>query len=238
MEASEVRERIYGGIQGTHDVYANVELLPPDFQGWSESVEEFEKCIRELQPKIIIEVGTWKGWSAFNMTEICLKYYDDFQIVCVDTWLGSVEHWMMEFGNNDGPIKGVRDDMKNGRSRLYELFLSNVVHKGYQKYITPFAIDSTNAAYFFYNSGIVPDMVYIDAGHEYQSVRMDLYNYSKILRPNGYLLGDDWHYSPIKQAANETFGPDDIIELSTSKFLWKKNIVLENNSIVLENSDV
>ena len=226
MEASKVRERIYGN----HDVYANVEMLPPDFQAWSIDADEFETCIRELQPKIIIEVGSWKGWSAFKMAEICLKYYDDFQIVCVDTWLGSVEHWLMEFQNDDGPIKSVRYDMKNGRPRLYELFLSNVVHKGYQKHITPFAIDSINAAYFFYSAGIAPDMVYIDAGHEYQSVRMDLYNYAQVLRPNGYLLGDDWHHPPIKRAANETLGADRIIELSQSKFLWKKPLAENNNA--------
>ena len=226
VTAEQVRHRIYG----EHDVYANVEVLPPDFQAWSLDAEEFEHCIKELQPKIIIEVGSWKGWSAFKMAEICLKYYDDFQIVCVDTWLGSVEHWLMEFANDDGPIKGIRHDMKNGRSRLYELFLSNVVHKGYQKYITPFAIDSTNAAYFFYSAGIAPDMVYMDAGHEYQSVRMDLYNYAQILRPNGWMLGDDWYHPPIKKAAFETLGEDRIIELSQSKFLWKKTLATENNN--------
>lgn len=226
VTADQIRHRIYGD----HDVYANVEVLPPDIQAWSADTEEFEMCIKELQPKIIIEVGSWKGWSAFKMAEICLKYYDDFQIVCVDTWLGSVEHWLMEFENEDGPIKGVRHDMKNGRSRLYELFLSNVVHKGYQKYITPFAIDSTNAAYFFYSAGIAPDMVYMDAGHEYQSVRMDLYNYAQVLRPNGWMLGDDWYHPPIKQAATETFGADRVIELSKSKFLWKKILPTENNN--------
>lgn len=226
MEASQVRGRIYGD----HDVYANVEMLPPDMQAWSTDQEAFELCIRELQPKIIVEVGTWKGWSAFKMVEICRQYYEDFQIICVDTWLGSVEHWMMNFQNSEGEyITSVRDTLKNGRTTLYELFLSNVVHKGYEKYITPFPIDSINAAYYLYNAKIVPDMVYVDAGNEYQSVKIDLYNYAQILKPYGYLLGDDWYHEPIKKAANDTFGEERIIELSPSKFLWKKIPMEKNN---------
>jgi hypothetical protein len=59
---------------------------------------------------------------------------------------------------------------------------------------------------------------------------MDLYNYAQVLRPNGYMLGDDWYHLPIKQAANETLGADRIIELSQSKFLWKKTLAENNNA--------
>lgn len=216
MEAKDVRKTIYG----EHDPYDNLNILMPDLQGWSESTEEFERCIKEIQPKIIVEVGTWKGWSAFKMVEICKKYYDDFQIVCVDTWLGSVEHWLLEFEKEGVHINNVKDSLKNGRCQLYEQFLSNVVHMGMTKHITPFAIDSINAAYTLYNLKIIPDMIYLDAGHEYQSVKMDLMTYATLLRPGGYLLGDDWHHEPIKQAVKETF--KEITELSEEKFLWVK----------------
>lgn len=220
MEAKDVRTKLYG----SHDPYDNLNILEPDLQGWSTSTAEFERCIEELRPKIIVEAGTWKGWSAFRMVEICQKYYDDFQIICIDTWLGSVEHWILDFQNEEGHIKNVRDSLKNGRCQLYEQFLSNVVHMGMNKHITPFAIDATNGAYTLFNLGIIPDMVYIDAGHEYQSVKMDLMTYAGLLRPGGYLLGDDWHYAPIKQAVKDVFKEKGVTELSDEKYLWIKGV--------------
>lgn len=35
------------------------------------------------------------------------------------------------------------------------------------------------------------DIVYIDGGHEYEVVRQDIHNYSKMVRPGGYLVIDD-----------------------------------------------
>ena len=184
--------------------------------GWDSYSDAFTKIIEEFKPKLIIEVGTWKGCSAINMARLCLQHYDDFEIVCVDTWLGSVEHW------EGSSVGNWQETFEEGRPIIYHQFLSNVMQEGLTDYITPFPIDSVNAVEFFRKKQIQPDMVYIDAGHEYYSVSVDLFSYADILRPGGVLLGDDWFYPPIKKAATEIFGADKIIELSHSKFQWIK----------------
>jgi len=204
----EVRNTIY-----LHrDPYEEFELYPEEMQGWGSTSEAFEQVISQLKPKRIIEVGSWRGASAIHMAELVKKYTDDFEIICVDTWLGSVEHW-----ESDGAFI---DGLQNGRADIYLQFLSNILHKGLEDYITPFPIDSMNAAEYFKRKGITADMVYIDAGHEYPSVKMDLYAYSEIVRPGGAILGDDWFHEPIKIAAYDTFGQDKIVELTRDKFLW------------------
>ena len=203
-------------IHGTNDPYANLDLLPEDLQGWASEAPVFLEVIEKLKPKTIIEVGSWKGRSAIHMTQLALLHCDarELEVVCVDTWLGSVEHWV---DNID-----FKNFMRNGRSRLYEQFLSNVIHKGLQNNITPFPIDSIIAYEVCAKLGIVADLIYIDAGHDYTSVCNDLFNWSSILREGGYLIGDDWFHQPIKKAAYETFGEDKVIPYGEDKFVWIK----------------
>ena len=193
-----------------------MDLLPEDLQGWASEAPVFLEVIEKLKPKTIIEVGSWKGRSAIHMTQLALLHCDarELEVVCVDTWLGSVEHWV---DNID-----FKNFMRNGRSRLYEQFLSNVIHKGLQNNITPFPIDSINAYEVCAKLGIVADLIYIDAGHDYTSVCNDLFNWSSILREGGYLIGDDWFHQPIKKAAYETFGEDKVIPYGEDKFVWIK----------------
>jgi predicted O-methyltransferase YrrM len=206
----EIKKKIYK----EYDPYLGLKILPEDKQGWASDSAVFEEIITELQPKVIVEVGTWKGASAIHMAKTCLKYYDDFEIVCIDTFLGSVEHWT---AYQDLLIK----DAVNGRPGIYHQFLSNVVHSGMMKYITPFPIDSINGAEILKALDVVADLVYIDAGHDYNSVRVDLFMYSQILREGGYMLGDDWFHEPIKKAAYDALGEDKVIDKG-DKFLWIK----------------
>lgn len=206
-----VSDKIY---KGQHNPYENLSLMTYDLQGWDSQNPAFEDSIKEIQPKLIVEVGTWKGGSAVHMAKTCLKYYDDFEIVCIDTFLASVEHWT----NIDSNLPASR--FKNGRPDIYEQFLSNVVHEGLQNYITPFPIDSINGALTLKSFGVTPDMVYIDAGHEYASVFMDLAHYKDILRSGGHLLGDDWFHPPIKKAVESALGS--VITKNYQKFLWVK----------------
>lgn len=202
-----VRNRLYKD----YDPYTfSGDLLPLDAQGFNSESAVFLKLL-EIEPKLIVEVGTWKGASAIHMANILKENYTDFEIVCVDTWLGSQEHWS----------GGYSYGMIDGRPNLYEQFRSNIKHVGLTDYITPFPIDSINAFEWFRVNGIMADAIYIDAGHDYNSVRMDLMNWAHILRPAGYLFGDDWFHQPIKDAARDVFG-DKVIELSNDKYLWIK----------------
>lgn len=198
----------------SHDPYEGISPGSLDLQGWASHSEVFRDVINEIKPKLIIEVGTWKGASAIHMASLCSELKEHCEIVCVDTFLGSFENWL------DRETNYVHQLLANGRPQLYETFLGNVVLSGFSEVITPFPIDSVNAAQVFSRLGVIADMIYIDAGHAYENVAQDLRLFKEILRPGGVLVGDDWFHPPIQKAVADVLGV--VVTRSPDKFSWHK----------------
>lgn len=172
---------------------------PDDLQGWGWNHEIFEEAIGAVRPKVIVEVGTWKGASAIRMAEIVKSLGLDTRIICIDTWLGSAEHFL-----------GLRAEERfslrrcHGFPQLYYTFLGNVVRRGMQDIIVPLATTSTQGAIILGKAGIRPDLVYLDAAHDYPSVLLDLNSYWGLISDTGVLIGDDYiGWGGVTQAANE-----------------------------------
>lgn len=206
----EVRTALYKD----HNPYKGFKKVEPDLQGWGSEHPVFEEIIATLKPRRIIEVGTWKGASAINMANLCKKYLgdEDFEIVCVDTFLGSFEHW---------DRTSIKMDFINGRPDIYNKFLTNVIEAKLQNVITPFPVDATNGYFTLKGMGYQADLIYIDAGHDYNSAVDDLAHYSELLRVGGYMLGDDYHWPDVIAASHDVFGPTKVIDKG-GKFLWIK----------------
>jgi capsular polysaccharide biosynthesis protein/tetratricopeptide (TPR) repeat protein len=170
----------------------------------------FEFLIQTLSPNLILEVGSWKGSSAIKMAEILEQYnLKDSVIICVDTWLGSPEHWLgkekagrekkwgKEWGFNN--LKVV-----NGFPTIYRTFLSNVINSSLQHKIIPFPQTSENAAVIFQRLNLKFDLIYIDAAHEYEPVGRDLQAYYNLLSDRGIIFGDDYPgWDGVRQAVND-----------------------------------
>jgi hypothetical protein len=147
-----------------------------------------ERLISDLRPRLAIEVGCWKGATAIRMASLLKQQREDVAVVCVDTWLGSVEHW-------DGSVRGwdIRPYLKNDYPSLYYQFLANVLHSGCEGVIVPVPNASSNAARWLRRQGVTADLVCVDGSHEEDDVYQDLCGYWKLLRPGGFFFGDDWH---------------------------------------------
>jgi hypothetical protein len=205
-----IKTKIHQG----HDPFLDYTPMAEDMQGWGSTDEAFAEVIGQIRPTTIIEVGTWKGCSAIHMAKTALEKgipRDQLEIVCVDTWLGSVEHY--EFGNLNEQCR------KHGRPNFYDQFLSNVIHAGLSDVITPFPMDSINANECFQRWGFKADLIYIDAAHDYNSVKLDAFMWSEILRDGGYMLFDDWHFEPIRRAVHDTFTEEKVF-MTGGKATW------------------
>ena len=79
------------------DIEKNINI-----ENWQypDSISIFTKFITEKRPSLIIELGSYLGWSAITMSDICRQNNIDCKILCVDTWLGSVEHWRKDQCNS------------------------------------------------------------------------------------------------------------------------------------------
>lgn len=162
--------------------------FPSTLKGGIREAEFMRHVLEIANPRLIIEVGSWKGDSAALIASHLANKGIDGALVCVDTWLGGIEH----IGSED-PNWGLKQFSKHGYPTLYYNFLANMAHAGLQRFIIPIPNTSMIAGRYLQSKNIVADLIYIDASHDEDDVYADLQTYWPLLRQGGVLLGDDWN---------------------------------------------
>lgn len=131
-------------------------------------------------------------------------------VIAVDTFLGSYEHWR-------NPAWRVSLNLDAGYPSLFRTFQKNVVAAGVEDYVVPLPLESANAASLLERTHIAPDVIHIDAAHDYQSVLSDLRVWWSRLQPGGLLIADDYdedggYWPNVKKAIDEfVSGASDVI---------------------------
>lgn len=177
-----------------------------DLQGWHSQHTYLTRAIAEVKPKIVVEVGVWKGASVVTMAKEIKRLGLDAVVIAIDTWLGSSEHYLWE--------KFIPDlDFEFGYPRLYHKFAANIVKESLADVVVPLPLDSINGFQLLKEKTIRPDVLHIDAGHDYLSVMADLKAWWPQLMPGGILVGDDYFkpllgkgkWPEVRQAFDEFF---------------------------------
>ena len=137
-----------------------------DLQGWGSTDPIFKQLIDGLKPRLIVEVGTWKGRSAIHMAALLRSAGLAATIICIDTWLGSSEHAV-------NPERRADLKCRHGWPQLYFTFLNNVICEGFSEVIVPFANTSENAAIVMAKYNLKANLIYVDAAHEYDAALRD-----------------------------------------------------------------
>ena len=162
--------------------------LPTDLQGWHSQHPYLTRAVDEVRPDIVVEVGVWKGASVVTMAREMQRLKLDAVVIAIDTWLGSSEHYLWE--------KFIPDlDFAFGYPRLYHKFAANICNEGLQDFVVPLPLDSINGFQLLKARELRPDILHIDAGHDYLSVMADLKAWWPQLGPGGVLIGDDYFKS-------------------------------------------
>ncbi len=166
----------------------SLEEHPEDLQGWNSYDNVFRDLIAAVEPRRIIEVGVWKGTASIHMAQIVRELGLRCEIVCVDTWLGSPEHFLAA---RDGDrYKSLR--LRNGYPQLFYTFLSNVIRQNVAEYVVPLPMTSESAVVVLERLGLAADIIHVDAAHEYEPALRDFRDYWKLLSERGVLIGDDY----------------------------------------------
>jgi len=186
-----------------HSSFINVDVSgypATHIDGWmaAEFQQHFMQALKLVNTKnpTIIEVGTWKGLSANTMAHICKLDHKEPVIICIDTWLGSPEHMEGESASSDM-------ERVNGLPTLFQTFLKNTKAHGNDDVVYPFPIASTQGAHYLTGKDMKVDIIYIDAGHEYEAVLMDIKLYWELLKTGGVMIFDDWKWPGVQRAIKE-----------------------------------
>ncbi len=208
-----VRQKLWRG----RDPFAGFpdRLIATDEQGWHSRHPYLAEAIETLRPRIIVEVGVWKGGSTLFMANRLRELGLDAVVIAVDTWLGAWDHW-----RNDKWFEELCFD--HGYPRLYDKFAANVVRNGLQDYVVPLPLDSVNARHVVSFFELRADILHIDAGHDYAAVLSDLRQWWQVLRPGGMFIGDDYHvdenlWPGVRRAIDEFLGRNPHADFAHSK---------------------
>ncbi len=191
--ARSVMQTLYGA--NLWDGFAP-ERVSEEVQGWNGDHSALQRLTSEHGSRFVVDVGVWKGQSTITLANAMKLSGIDGCVVAVDTFLGSPEHWSC--------LGGLFSRL-NGRPDLYETFLANVHAAGLTDYVVPLPQTSVTAAAVLRHFGIRPEIVHVDAAHEYADVLRDVEEYWGLLAPGGFLIGDDYvqAWPGVVQAAGE-----------------------------------
>ncbi len=195
---------VFGGSQMDLPApYNSIELLPFHSHSFYRNDKQIEALLRSNDIKTIIEVGSWLGDSTRHMASLLPP---GGKVYAVDHWKGSAE-------NQPGQTYWIAQV-----AYLYEQFLSNVIHAGLTDKIIPIKMDSSDAAVQL-KTVVVPDLIYIDASHDYESVLADLNRWYPYVKGHGIFCGDDWNLPGVVQAVTEFAGINGL-EIHASGAFW------------------
>jgi hypothetical protein len=141
----------------------------------------------------IVEIGAWKGASTSYLA--VEAQHKKLRIDVIDTWAGSHEH------------KGTSDIIEDS---LFETFIDNL--RPIIKYINPIRADSVTASRMYDEESL--DAVFIDADHEYESVKKDILAWMPKVKKGGILAGHDYStaHGGVIRAVSELIDSPKIIK--------------------------
>ena len=138
----------------------------------------FELILPEIQPKKILEIGSYEGASTCYVIET-LGRSSPIEIHCVDTWLGGQEHRdvnMLEVESRF--LKNTELAIQRSSNRI-----KLVRHKGFSDKVLASLLASNQCDF---------DFIYVDGSHEAPDVIVDAILSFRLLKVGGVLGFDDY----------------------------------------------
>lgn len=155
-------------------------------EGWMTDLELTYLARSAQHSHQIVEIGAWMGRST---CALATNAPVGASVWVVDTWQGSPEHQNMLRERPAG--------------WLQQQFTSNTAGLP----VIPVRMASVDAARLRSHLPLPPpDLIFIDGGHDYDSIRADIAAWLPLLAPGGILCGHDYdppHWMGVKQAVEE-----------------------------------
>ncbi len=173
-------------IENNSKIFDLTYVYPEDMHGWFSPANKrnLKKFIDAINPRKVIEIGTWLGVSAIFMAKLLSP---NAELFCIDPWV---------------PYHDM-DNMPECQERLknaYERFLSNCIHHEVTHKIIPIRMKSIDAYKSYFTQITDIDLIYIDGSHAENDVYDDIMHWRQTLSPTGIICGDDYGWPSVRKA--------------------------------------
>jgi hypothetical protein len=161
-----------------------------------------------LEIEFYLEVGSFKAGSITLLAALLKEHYNNWKLtslVCMDPFTGDVNMWDWNDGKNRGHdflAMGL-----DGRPRIFETFMANVIDKGHQDLILPMTVGGLVGMKLLLRLkqqgriSQLPGIIYLDSAHEKDETYLELMQAWDLLRDCGAIMGDDWGWMAVKDDA-------------------------------------
>ncbi len=171
----------------------NLDHFYEKIDGWFDFQNIYSWVVKKFNDDSrFVEVGTWKGRSAIYMAVEIINSGKKIKFDCVDNW---------EY------VDGLQYDLDKSLfgSDIYQEFLSNISPVSHV--INPVKSISWEAATMYEDESL--DFIFIDAAHDYNSVKKDILAWFPKLKKGGIIAGHDYTtHAGVKRAVDEFFHVD------------------------------
>ena len=146
----------------------------------------------------ILEIGCFLGKSSMYLAQKIKKSEKNIKLYCVD---------LFTIRNDYPSDKTLRNQLVNQFGMdLLPQFKNHIKNIGVEDIVVPIKMNSHDALDKFKKENIKFDYIFIDGGHNYNIVKLDIIKSLKILNKNGIIAGDDYITSKdVKKAVDEIF---------------------------------
>jgi len=144
----------------------------------------FIEIVKNVRPgSKIVEVGSWKGRSSVFASRAASVV--NSKLYCVDSWEGSFL---------EGPDHPTVIQTKE--SKVFQEFKSNIRRYGCDNFVICRGLSKEVARRWTHGP---IDFLFIDASHDYESVREDLEAWIPHLKTGSIICGDDWNQEEMPE---------------------------------------
>ena len=162
--------------------------------------------VRKEKPKIFLEIGVFHGVTARNICELLYQTHkNDFKYIGLDLFAENDENKNEVIPNNtfNNPLKRIYFKYIK-KQNPYSLEAVRDLLKKFEKNVHLIQGNSNKVLNKMDMSKI--DYVFLDGGHEYNTVKNDLDNCIEVIKKGGTVLCDDYNLGSapgVKEAIDE-----------------------------------
>jgi predicted O-methyltransferase YrrM len=127
----------------------------------------------KVNASIVVEIGSWVGESTCLWADT-IKHQPKPRVIAVD--------WFK--GNPGTALDGIAHN-----ENIYAIFKNNITELGFEKIVNTFYMTSKDASTYIDDK--YADIVYIDACHDYASVKQDIDLWLPKVKDGGIICGHD-----------------------------------------------